>query len=203
MLILCCFGSPPRRPKRVPRGPKTPQERPKRLQEAPKSAPGGSKRASRDPKRCQELPKTPTKLFRSTWSGSRFRKNKKIESIRPQGFSEALGPAVVFGKMEKFKAWLQKASKTLKIADIDESQRPCHNSQNEKRRAGGGDPPWGSQSAATRRVGACLNRIPISCQYLTIKPGHAHSASSPELAGVGSPGPPKSVQNRSKNRSKF
>ena len=50
--------------------------------------------------------------------------------------------------MKKFKAWLQKASKTLKIADIDESQRPCHNSQNEKRRAGGGDPPWGSQSAA-------------------------------------------------------
>ena len=126
-----------------------PQERPKRLQEAPKSAPGGSKRASRDPKRCQELPKTPTKLFRSTWSGSRFRKNKKNESIRPQGFSEALGPAVVFGKMEKFKAWLQKASKTLQVAEIYESQRPCLKSQNEKRRAGGGDPPWGSQSAAS------------------------------------------------------
>ena len=26
-----------------------------------------------------------------------------------------------------------------------------------KRRAGGGDPPWGRQSAATRRVGACLD----------------------------------------------
>ena len=130
-----------------------PQERPKRLQEAPKSTPGGSKRASRDPKRCQELPKTPTRLFRSTWSGSRFRKNKKSESIRPQGFSQALGPAVVFGKMEKFKAWLQKASTTLQVAEIYESQRPCPNSQNEKRRAGGGDPPWGSQSAA-RPAGA-------------------------------------------------
>ena len=68
-------------------------------------------------------------------------KSKKIESIRPQGFSEALGPAVVFGKMEKFKAWLQKSSKTLQVAEIYESQMPCPNSQNEKRRAGGGDPP--------------------------------------------------------------
>ena len=64
---------------------------------------------------------------------------------RPQGFSEAPGPAAVFGKFKKFKSWLQKASFTLKIADIDESQRPCLKSQNEKRRAGGGDPPWGSQ----------------------------------------------------------
>ena len=32
------------------------------------------------------------------------------------------------------------------------------------------------KSAATRRVGACLNSFQISCQYLTIKPGHAHSA---------------------------
>ena len=145
-----------------------PQERPKRLQEAPKSAPGGSKRASRDPKRCQELPKTPTKLFRSTWSGSRFRKNEKIESIRPQGFSEALGPAVVFGKMEKFKAWLQKASKTLKVAEIYESQRPCPNSQNEKRRAGGGDPPWGSQSAA-RPGGAEQGVLDRQPRYVNLK----------------------------------
>ena len=55
--------------------------------------------------------------------------------------------------MKKFKAWLQKASKTLKVAEIYESQRPCPNSQNEKRRAGGGGPPWGSQSAG-RPVGA-------------------------------------------------
>ncbi len=111
------------------------QERPKRPQEASKSAPGGFKRASRDPKsRSRGLktrPRAPKSLLRS-----------------PQSFSEAPGSAAVFGKMQKFKAWLQKASKTLKIADIDESQRPCLKSQNEKRRAGGGDPPWGSQSAA-------------------------------------------------------
>ena len=138
---------------------KTAQEAPKRPQDPPKSAPRGSKRLLRAPQEAprgpletprsgQELPKTPTKLFRSTWSGSRFRKNKKIESIRPQGFSKALGPAVVFGKMEKFKTWLKKASKTLQVAEIYESQRPSPKSQNEKRRAGGGDPPWGSQSAA-------------------------------------------------------
>ena len=71
---------------------------------------------------------------------------------RPQGFSEAPGSAAVFGKFKKFKSLLQKASKTLKIDNIDESQRPCLKSQNEKRRAGGGDPPWGSQSAARNEV---------------------------------------------------
>ena len=146
----------PRGPKRRPRGPRKPsgapqeaprglQERSRRLQQGLKRSQEPVQRAQNPPKRCQELPKTRTRLFRSTWAGSRFRKNEKIASIRPQGFSEALGPAVVFGKMEKFKAWLQKASKTLKIAHIDESQRPCPKPQTEKRRAGGGDPPWGSQ----------------------------------------------------------
>ena len=116
------------------------QERPKRLQEAPKSAPGGSKRASRDPK------------SRSRGLRTRSRTPRSLPRC-PQGFSEAPGPAAVFGKMKKFKAWLQKASKTLKVAEIYESQRPCPKSQNEKRRAGGGDPPWGSQSAARPLVG--------------------------------------------------
>ena len=145
------FWSPPSRPKRVQEAPGSPRERPKRLQEAPKSAPGGSKRASRDTKsRSRGLkarPRAPKSLLR-----------------RPQSFSEPPGPAAVFGKFEKFKSWLQKASITLKIADIDESQRPCLKSQNEKRRAGGGDPPWGSQSAA-RPGGAepgVLDRSPKS-----------------------------------------
>ena len=130
-----------REPAKRPQDP--PQGRPKTLQEAPKSAPGGFKRASRDPK------------SRSRGLKTRPRAPKSLPR-RPQGFSEAPGPAAVFGKFKKFKSWLQKASITLKIADIDESQRPCLKSQNEKRRAGGGDPPWGSQSAATRRVRACL-----------------------------------------------
>ena len=125
--VMLCIAS--RWRKSRPRGSKTP---PRRLQDAPKSAPGGFKRASRDPKSpsrgLKTCPRAPKSLPR-----------------RPQGFSEALGSAAVFGKFKKFKAWFQKASKTLKIADIDESQRPCHKSQNEKRRAGGGDPPLGSQ----------------------------------------------------------
>ena len=43
---------------------------------------------------------------------------------------------------------LQKTPKTLKIAEVDISQRHGPKPQKEKRRAGGGDPPWGSQSAA-------------------------------------------------------
>ena len=127
----------------------------------------------------------PTRLFRSTWSGSRFRKNYKIESIRPQGFSEALGPAVVFGKMEKFKAWLQKASKTLQVAEIYESQRPCPNSQNEKRRAGGGDPPWGSQSAARSAAEeqSVLDRTPRTLNLKAILClRHLHISKSESLA---------------------
>ena len=111
----------------------------------------GPKRASRDPK------------SRSRGLKTHSRAPKSIPR-RPKGFSEAPGSAVVFGKFIKFKSRLQKASKTLKIADIDESQRPCLKSQNEKRRAGGGDPPWGSQSAA-RPVGAeqgVLDRTPKS-----------------------------------------
>ena len=66
----------------------------------------------------------------------------------------------------------QKTPKTLKIAEVDESQRPCPKSQNEKRRAGGGDPPWGSQSAA-RPVGAAARarskaKCPIQMPNLQI-----------------------------------
>ena len=114
-------------------------------QEAAKSAPGGFKRASRGPK------------SRSRGLITRPRAPKSLPR-RPQGFSEAPGPTAVSGKSKRFKSWLQKASKTLKIADINESQRPCLKSQNEKRRAGGGDPPWGSQSAARpegERTTAC------------------------------------------------
>ena len=52
--VLSCFDSSSRRLKRRPRGSKTPQEPPKRLQEAAKSAPRGSKRPPRAP---QEAPR--------------------------------------------------------------------------------------------------------------------------------------------------
>ena len=123
---------PQERPERPPEAPKRSQDPPKRLQEAPKSAPGGPKRASRDPK------------SRSRGLKTHSRAPKSIPR-RPKGFSEAPGSAAVFGKFIKFKSRLQKASKTLKIADIDESQRPCLKSQNEKGRAGGGEPFWGGQ----------------------------------------------------------
>ena len=51
----------------------------------------------------------------------------------------------------------KKAAKMLEIAEIafsfrqlshDEAQRPCIEPQNDKRRAAGGDPPWGSKTPA-------------------------------------------------------
>ena len=99
------------------------QERSKRPQEAPKSAPEGPQERSRDPK------------SRSRGLKTRPRAPKSLPR-HPQGFSEAPGSAAVFGKFKKFKARLQKALTKLKIADIDESQRPCPNSQNEKKAGG-------------------------------------------------------------------
>ena len=135
----------PRPPQEAPRGL---QERPKRPQEASKSAPGGPKRASRDPK------------SRSRGFKTRPRAPKSLPR-RPQGFSEAPGPTAVFGKIKRFKSWLQKASKTLKVADIDESQRPCHKSQNDKRRAGGGDPSGevNPPPASEGRSRACIEEV--------------------------------------------
>ena len=124
-LLLSCFGSPPRPAKRVQEAPKRPQEasrstlrglqeRSRRLQEGLKRPQEPVKRAQNPPKSSQEPPKTPTRLFRSTWSDSRFRKNEKIESIGPQGFSEALGPAAVFGKIKNSKHGSKKHRRRLK-----------------------------------------------------------------------------------------
>ena len=70
---------PPKRSQEGPRGaqeaPGSPQERPKRPQEASQSAPGASKRASRDPK-----------------------SRSSCLSRCPPVFSEAPGPAAVFGR---------------------------------------------------------------------------------------------------------
>ena len=60
-LLLSCFGSPPRRPKRV-------QEAPKRLQEAPQSALRGPKRL---PKAPQEAPRGPQETSRVGPEGSK------------------------------------------------------------------------------------------------------------------------------------
>ena len=78
--------TPPRAPQEAPRGP---QERPRRLQQSLKRPQEPVKRAISPPKSSQEPPKTPTRLFRSTWPGSRFRKIQKIEIMAPKGIDHA------------------------------------------------------------------------------------------------------------------
>ena len=82
-------------PRGAQEAPGSPPECLKRPQEAPKSPPGGSKRASRDlksrPRGLKTCPRAPKSLPR-----------------RPQGFSEAPGPAAVFGKTKKLKAYAHK-----------------------------------------------------------------------------------------------
>ena len=72
-----------------------PNLRSKMMENSPQSAPEGSKRASRDPK------------SRSRGLKTRPRAPKSLPR-RPQGFSEAPGPAAVFGKMKKLKAYAHK-----------------------------------------------------------------------------------------------
>ena len=90
----------PRGSKRRPRGPRKPpgapqeaprglQERPRRLQEGLKRPQEPVKRAQNPPKNSQEPPKKPTRLFRSTWLGSRFRKIQKMQSMAPKGIEDA------------------------------------------------------------------------------------------------------------------
>ena len=65
MLFLCCFGSPPRRPKRRPRGPKTrpraPREAPRGRQERPRRPQEEPKRPQESVKRAQNPPRSPQK----------------------------------------------------------------------------------------------------------------------------------------------
>ena len=80
---------------RLQEGPRGPRKPPGAPQEASKSAPGGFKRASRNPK---------------SWSRGFKTRPRTPKSIprRAQGFSEAPGPAAVFGKMKKLKAYAHK-----------------------------------------------------------------------------------------------
>ena len=126
----CCGAFPS--PKGSPEGPK---RAPEGLQEGPRGAPQAPRGPPETPRAGQEGSKPAQELPRASQDAHKaFPKH-----LARQPFSE---------NAKIFKAWLQKASKTLKIAHIDESQRPCHNSQEENMRADGGDPPWGSQSAA-------------------------------------------------------
>jgi hypothetical protein len=111
-----CSSAPVKLPTCAPGGFKRPQDPPKSTPRGGKSAPGGLKRpqepvkkAQSPPKSSQQPPKMPTRFFRSTWYGSRCRKNGKNHSARalsglsrcPPSFSEAPGPAAVFGKIKK------------------------------------------------------------------------------------------------------
>ena len=109
-------GSPPERPKRPQEAPKSAPGGSKRASRDPKSRSRGLKtrprasRASQDAhkvfpkhfvrqpfsekwkksncKSSQESFKMSTRFFRSTWSGSRFRKNKQIQIIAPKSIED-------------------------------------------------------------------------------------------------------------------
>ena len=107
-----------------------------------------SKRAQEPSKRRPRGPKTPPRAPQDAPRGPQEHPRRLQESLkRPQEpVKRAQGPP-------RSPKRLQKTKKALKIFEIDISQTPGPKSQKEKRRAGGGDPPWGSQSAA-RPVGA-------------------------------------------------
>ena len=98
-------------------------------------------------------------IYIYNWLKTRPRAPKSLPRP-PKGFSETSnksnqeglkrpqGPVQRLKSLHDLPKRFQKAPKMLKITKIAEiyvSQRPCPKSQNQKRRAGGVDPPWGSQ----------------------------------------------------------
>ena len=91
------------------------------------------------PRGAQEAPRPP----KSAPRGSEERPRRLQEGLkRPQE------PVKRVRDPEDRPNIFQKLQNTRKIAEVNVSHRPCPRSPKEKRRAGGGDPPWGSQSAA-------------------------------------------------------
>ena len=146
-----------RPPQETPRGP---QERPKRPQEASKSPPGGPKRASREsksrPRGLKTRPRAP-----------------KSHPRHPQGFSEAPGPAAIFENLKSSNHGPKKHRSRLRSPI---SMNPKGLAKNRRMKkggraavipfAGGGDPLWGSQSAA--RPGGAEQGVPDRQQNLYI-----------------------------------
>ena len=101
MLFLCCFASPSRRPKRRPRGSKTPprapqeaprgsEERPRRLQEDLKRPQEPVKRAQDSPRSPQEAPKRHRRCIR--WPKSMYPKGLAPNRRTKKGGRAAVMP---------------------------------------------------------------------------------------------------------------
>ena len=121
----------------------TAQEAPKRPQDPPKSAPRGSKRPPRAP---QEAPRGPQKTPRAAQEGSRPSKITPKDSKRTLSATQ-LRISVL--RLEKHT--IPKTIVHISVADvaeIDKDKTLLTQGAVKKRRAGGGVPPWGRQSAA-------------------------------------------------------
>ena len=136
-LVLGRLQDGPRGSKRRPRGPRKPSG-------VPQEAPRGSQERSR---RLQEDLKSPQEPVQRVQNPPK--RCQELPKTPTKLFSE---------KWKNSKHGSKRHRRRLRSPISTNPKSPCLKSQNEKRRAGGGDPPWGSQSAATRRVGAYLNQ---------------------------------------------
>ena len=121
-------------PKRPQGPPKTAQEAPKRPQDAPRSAQRGSKKPLTAP---QEASREPRETPRAAQEASTRPEDASIVEVAEIDETQRPGPKSMYRRRLDRRNRRDRGSKKTKpqIADI-------------KRRAGGGDPPWGSQSAA-------------------------------------------------------
>ena len=138
----------------------------------------GDKRPPRAP---QEAPRGPQEIPRAAQEGSRPSKITPKDSKRTLSATQ-LRISVL--RLEK--NTVPKTMVHINVADVAEIVKDktlLSQGAVKKRWAGGGVPPWGRQSAATRRVGACpdsfRNLLRILVRILRtqrVKPGPAHSA---------------------------
>ena len=133
------FWMAPRRPKRRPSGPKTPPRRPKRRPSGPKTPPRHLKSLQEVAKSAPGGPKRSPRDPRS--------RSRELKTL--QDHPKRLEKNTVTKTMVHINV--------ADIAEIDKDKTILARGAVRKGRAGAGVPPWGRQSAATRRVGAFLN----------------------------------------------
>ena len=110
-------------------------------QEASRSAPRGLKRP---PRALQEVPKGPQDTPRVGQEDSKpVQELPRASQDAHKAFPKHLARQPFSEKAKDSNHGSKKHRRRLRSPISMNPKRPCHKSQNEKRRAGGGDAPWG------------------------------------------------------------
>ena len=136
------------------------QEPPKRPQEPPKMCPRGPKTPQEYPRGSKRHPRAPQEAPRMHFESPKWHLAASRQQLQNNNCTTLRALATPSTATYE----------VAKIAEFAEDITLRTRGAAQKGRAGGGVPPWGRQSAATRRVGACLNRkSKLSFEFFELK----------------------------------